>query len=154
MSDDYKNVVPLKIRRTSRAAPKTKPTANAIATEYTKWKYHIWASVPPNIQHVSTSSRKGRSEDQGGRSSLTEQRRGGGVRTSDDQVRAALGRRQPCDALTGAVSAIKVAVVSSECLSCAVSESLADAANIVPQLPLMRYRLRFRVGDAQALRGV
>ena len=33
----------------------------------------------------------------------------------------------------------------------AVAESPADAANIVPHLPLMRYRLRFHVGDAQAL---
>ena len=33
-------------------------------------------------------------------------------------------------------------------------ESLADAANIVPQLPLMRYRLRFHAGDREALRGI
>ena len=35
-----------------------------------------------------------------------------------------------------------------------MAESLPDAANIVPHLPLMRYRLRFHVGDAQALQGL
>ena len=35
-----------------------------------------------------------------------------------------------------------------------MAESLASAANAIPQLPLMRYRLRFRVDDPQPLQGI
>ena len=35
-----------------------------------------------------------------------------------------------------------------------MAESLASAANAIPQLPLMRYRLRFRVDDPLALQGL
>lgn len=35
-----------------------------------------------------------------------------------------------------------------------MAESLASAANVIPQLPLMRYRLRFRVDDPQPLQGI
>ena len=45
-------------------------------------------------------------------------------------------------------------VASFQSVVAAVAGSLADVANTKPHLPLMRYRLRFRVGDAQPVRGI